>query len=75
MTLEDETGVSNIVVWPHLFESNRIAVLCGRLLQIEGRLQNEDNVIHVLAEKIIDRSAWLDALATPGFRSASRDFH
>jgi error-prone DNA polymerase len=75
MTLEDETGVSNIVVWPSLFEKNRLAVLTGRLVQITGRLQNEDNVLHVIAEQIIDRSAWLDDLAGPPLKVASRDFH
>jgi error-prone DNA polymerase len=74
LTLEDESGVANIVVWPSLFERNRLALLAGRLLQIEGKLQQEDGVIHVIAEKVTDRSAWLDQLADPDFRIASRDF-
>lgn len=75
LTLEDETGVSNIVVWPQLFEQARLALMCGRLLQISGRVQHEDRVIHVVAEQVKDRSDWLDGLAAPRFRTASRDFH
>jgi error-prone DNA polymerase len=75
MTLEDESGVANIVVWPTLFEKARLALMCGRLLKIEGRLQNEDGVIHVIAEKAQDYSSWLDELAGATLRMASRDFH
>ncbi|MCC5956030.1 MAG: error-prone DNA polymerase [Natronohydrobacter sp.] len=56
ITLEDETGVSNIVVWPKVYEHNRRAVIGGRLLCITGRVQREGAVIHVIAEQIEDRS-------------------
>jgi error-prone DNA polymerase len=75
MTVEDETGVANIVIWPHVMEKNRLAVLGSRMVEIEGRVQQEDNVTHIIAEKITDRSAWLDALAGPYFKPASREFH
>ncbi|MGY6549232.1 MAG: error-prone DNA polymerase [Roseinatronobacter sp.] len=62
ITLEDETGVSNIVVWPGIYERHRRAVLGGRLLRIRGRVQREGAVIHVIAEQIEDCSALLGAL-------------
>ncbi len=62
ITLEDETGVSNVVVWPKVYERHRRAVLGGRLLRITGRLQREGAVIHVIAEAIEDRSDLLGAL-------------
>ncbi len=63
MTIEDETGVANIIVWPKTFERFRREVLGSRLVRVEGRLQNESNVIHVVADRIVDLSgelAWLD---------------
>ena len=75
VTLEDETGVCNVVVWPHLFEKARAAVLSGRLLRIAGKLQIEDGVVHLVAEKIVDRTAELTRLSGSGLKTASRDFH
>jgi DNA-directed DNA polymerase III PolC len=63
MTIEDETGVANIIVWPKTFERFRREVLGSRLIRVEGRLQNESNVIHLVADRIADISAelaWLD---------------
>lgn len=59
ITLEDETGVSNVVVWPKIYEANRRAVIGGRLLRITGRVQREGAVIHVIAEQVADCSALL----------------
>jgi error-prone DNA polymerase len=76
LTLEDESGVVNVIIWPTLFETARRAIMGGRLLQIEGKLQHQDGVTHLIAERVIDRSLWLDQLAEPNFKSAgSRDFH
>jgi error-prone DNA polymerase len=69
LTLEDETGVANIVVWPDLFERHRRAVLTGSLLSVDGRIQREGQVIHVVAERIGDLTASLGAL-----NHSSRDF-
>jgi error-prone DNA polymerase len=55
-TLEDETGISNIIVWPKVFEAYRATVMRARLLYVEGRLQKEGLVIHVVANHIEDRS-------------------
>jgi error-prone DNA polymerase len=52
ISLEDETGVSNAVVTPPLFEANRLVITEESFLLIEGTLQHVDNVIHVKAEKI-----------------------
>lgn len=63
LTLEDDTSVSNIVVWPKTFEAHRISVMTGRLLRITGRLQREGIVTHVIARQITDLSSLLDTLA------------
>lgn len=62
LTLEDGTGVSNIVVWPNMFEKKRKAVMTGRLLKIRGKLQREGIVTHVVANQITDMSYLLDTL-------------
>ncbi|OZB13577.1 MAG: hypothetical protein B7X53_15825 [Hyphomonas sp. 34-62-18] len=62
LTLEDDTGVSNIVVWPKTFEAHRKSVMTGRLLRIIGRLQREGIVTHVIARQIADLSPLLDTL-------------
>jgi DNA-directed RNA polymerase len=62
LTLEDETGVVNVIVWRHIYETFRRAVIAGRMLRVTGRLQRAHSVTHVLAEKIEDLSPMLDAL-------------
>lgn len=62
LTLEDETGVVNIVVWRALYERFRRAVIAGRLLRVTGRVQREAGVVHVVAEEIEDISPLLDRL-------------
>lgn len=66
LTLEDGTGVSNIVVWPNIFEKKRKAVMTGRLLKIRGKLQREGIVTHVIANQITDMSYLLDTLGDAG---------
>ena len=61
-TLEDETGVANVVVWPDCFERYRATLLKARLLKVEGRLQREGLVIHIVAEKLVDETWRLAAL-------------
>jgi error-prone DNA polymerase len=62
ITVEDETGVANIIVWPKAFEKFRRIVLTARLLRITGRLQREGIVAHIVADKLEDLSDRLDAL-------------
>jgi DNA polymerase III alpha subunit len=68
VTLEDETGTANVVVWAKVYERFRRAVIAGRLLRVTGRLQREAGVVHVVAETIEDLSPMLDRLLDPAFR-------
>jgi error-prone DNA polymerase len=64
MTLEDETGIANIVVWPKVMEGFRKEVMGSRLVLVEGRIQSSpEKVVHLVAERLIDRSADLTGLA------------
>lgn len=65
LTLEDETGVANIVVWPKVYERFRRAVMGGRLLRVTGRLEREGIVVHLIAEQIEDLSPRLSELGHP----------
>ncbi|MFK7743553.1 MAG: OB-fold nucleic acid binding domain-containing protein [Roseobacter sp.] len=62
ITLEDESGVVNIIVWRHIYEKFRRAVVAGRMLRVTGRLQRAHAVTHVLADEIEDLSSMLDML-------------
>jgi DNA polymerase III alpha subunit len=62
VTLEDETGVVNVIVWRKVYERFRRAVIAGRCLRVTGRLQREGAVTHVIAEEIEDISWMLDEL-------------
>ncbi len=64
LTLEDETGIVNIIVWRKVYETFRRAVIAGRLLRVTGRLQRAHSVSHVIAEQIEDISPMLDLLLT-----------
>ncbi len=65
ITLEDETGIANLVVWPHVFEKFRRAVMGANLMAVKGRVQREGEVVHLIAHQIADLSA---DLATVGGR-------
>ncbi len=65
ITLEDETGVVNVIVWRKLYDQFRRAVIAGRMLRVTGRLQSENSVTHVIAERIEDISSMLDTLLEP----------
>jgi DNA-directed RNA polymerase len=65
ITLEDETGVVNVIVWRALYERFRRAVIAGRMLRVTGRLQRENDVTHIIAEQIEDISDMLDRLVAP----------
>ena len=62
-TLEDETGIANIIIWPKVFEQYRRIVLGSRLLGVRGQLQSEQGVIHVIAREMFDMSRHLARLA------------
>jgi error-prone DNA polymerase len=64
MTLEDETGIANIVVWQRVMEKFRKEVMGARLIEVEGRIQSSpDEVVHLVAERLFDRSHALRNLA------------
>ena len=56
ITLEDETGVINLVVWPDLKEKQRRVVMGARLMEVRGRVEYDDEVIHVIAQHMTDAS-------------------
>ena len=62
-TLEDETGVANVIVWPKTFEANRKVVLGARVMAVRGQLQREGIVIHVIAKEFIDLTPQMARMA------------
>ena len=69
MTLEDETGLVNLIVRPDVWEQYRNAARAAQALVATGQLQKQDGVIHVLVEQLEDITVWLRDT-----RVASRDF-
>ena len=63
ITLEDETGVVNLVVWPDLKEKQRRVVMGARLMEVRGRVEYDDEVIHVIAQHMTDATHSLHALS------------
>lgn len=63
MTLEDESGTANVIVWPKVFEKLRPIVIGARFVAVTGRLQNEAGVIHVIAERMDDLTPLLGLLS------------
>jgi len=66
MTLEDEAGVANIIVWPKAFERLRAIVIGARFVAVTGKLQNEAGVIHVIADRMEDWTPSLGQLSDEG---------
>ena len=89
ITLEDETGIVNVVVWPKVFARNRRTVMTAQFLEVRGRIERDGLVIHVIADELIDRSDQLRALGAGeaelpslekehregSWKPRSRDFH
>jgi len=70
VTLEDETGTINVIVWRDLGDRQRRELLGARLMAVYGRVEREGEVVHVLAGRLVDMSSLLGTLPT-----RSRDFH
>jgi error-prone DNA polymerase len=71
ITLSDETSVANVVVWPRPVETFRREIMSGRLLLVEGKIQRSpENVIHLVAECIVDRTAELERLSEDSVAAA-----
>jgi error-prone DNA polymerase len=66
MTLEDEAGVANVIVWPKAFERLRAIVLGARFVAVTGKLQNEQSVIHIVADRMEDLTPMLGLLSEAG---------
>lgn len=76
VTLEDESGVANLILWERTFERYRRAVMAARLMLVEGELQKSpEGVLHLLTHRVIDRSADLAHLATPETPRAPPPLH
>jgi len=63
ITLSDETGITNVVVWPALVEKFRREIMGARLLLVEGKVQKSEGVVHLVAERVFDRTQELDRLS------------
>jgi error-prone DNA polymerase len=63
ITLEDETGVANIVVWPDMMERHRKVVMGARLMEVRGRVEQDDEVIHIIAVHMTDATGELHRLS------------
>ena len=63
ITIEDETGVANLVVWPRMFAAFRPVIMSARLMVVHGRVQSDGRVIHVVADRLEDRSDRLARLS------------
>ncbi len=66
LTIEDESAVANIIVWPKVFERVRPVIIGARYVAVSGRVQSESGVIHVVAETLEDFTPWLAQLADHG---------
>jgi error-prone DNA polymerase len=66
--MEDETGIANVIITPDLYDRNRLLVTRSKFLLAEGRLQNQDDVIHVKATRLV-------ALSDQALNLRSHDFH
>ena len=88
ITLEDETGVVNVVVWPNVFARNRRTVMSAQFLEVRGKIERDGLVIHVIASELIDHTHRLRALGEGeglakierehregSWKPRSRDFH
>ena len=63
ITLEDETGVANIVIWPDLMEKQRKVIMAARLMEVRGRVEYDDEVVHVIASHLTDATEALHSLS------------
>jgi error-prone DNA polymerase len=68
ITLSDETGIANVVVWPRVFEQFRGAVMGSRLLLVDGKIQRSpEGIVHLVSERLTDRTQDLERLSEDEF--------
>jgi error-prone DNA polymerase len=63
ITIEDETGIANLVVWPDVFEAQRTIVMGARLMVVHGVIQRDEDIIHVVVRKLEDGTHMLRHLS------------
>jgi len=64
ITLEDETGITNVLLWARIFEAQRRQVMASRLMEVEGEIQRSpEGVVHLMGARVIDRTAELERLS------------
>jgi error-prone DNA polymerase len=69
MTLEDETGFANLVLWKRVFDSHNLLARTASFMGVTGKLQKQDGVVHIIVEEV-----WQPEIPTPT-EVGSRDFH
>jgi len=67
ITIEDETGVANLIVWPHRFEAQRRIILSSAMIGVRGKVQREGQVIHIITEQITDETPLLRSVGEMDF--------
>ena len=70
MTLEDETGFVNVVVWKRVFDRHAVLVRTASFLGVTGKLQSESGIVHIIADTL-----WAPEIAARPPSAGSRDFH
>ncbi|MDX8467780.1 error-prone DNA polymerase [Mesorhizobium sp. VK23B] len=65
ITLEDEKAIANVIIWPRVFDRFRSVVMGARFIRVTGKLQQESDVIHIVADRIEDLTSWLSVLLRP----------
>ena len=73
LTLEDESGTANVIVWKQVYQAFRKAVIAGRLVRVTGRVQHDGPTTHLIAERVEDVSHLLATLGRPAKVDASDD--
>ena len=56
VTIEDETGIANLVIWPDLYDKQRRVILSSSMMAVYGRIQREGEVVHLVAHRLTDLS-------------------
>jgi error-prone DNA polymerase len=67
VTIEDETGIANVIIWQRLFEAQRRIVLGAAMMGVKGRIQREGEVIHIISDRLEDMTPLLHSVAAREF--------
>lgn len=73
ITIEDETGIANLVVWSKVMTAYRKVIMRARVIDVRGVVQRSDDVIHIVAHHLVDRSDALERLSHPDRLAAQED--